>query len=443
MIVEKAVNPRFENFIFDWDYKIQLLVGGYGSSKSYHVVLKIILKLLKEKRKALVIREVYDTIRESCFDLFIEILSDLGLLEESGTKKISNKVIAKTSPMQLNFPNGSKVIFKGMDKPAKLKSINGISIIWIEEASEVKYAGYKELLGRLRHPTLSLHIILSLNPVGTDNWVYQHFFKHQDDEGNIITVLDDKKLYKKHTIIKNGVYYHHSVCEDNLFLPQSYVDELENMKTYDIDLWRIAKKGQFGINGTRVLPQFSVAPAAEVNKIVKGIDRVFHFHGMDFGFETSYNALVDMAVDNKNKILYIYGEYYKNHMTDDKTAKELAARGYKDVQIVADCAEPKTISFYQQSGFKMRPCHKSIGSRLSNTRKIKRFTKIICSQDCPNCIRELENLTYAKDNNGNQIFDEFNIDPHTFSAIWYGLDNYTVADAKTIARNSRRGGDAT
>ena len=177
-----------------------------------------------------------------------------------------------------------------------------------------------------------------------------------------------------------------------------------------------------------------------VNQIVKGIPRNLHFHGMDFGFETSYNALVDMAVDDKNKILYIYGEYYKNHMTDDKTAKELERLGYRDVQIVADCAEPKTIQFYQQSGFKMRGCKKFDGSRLSNTKKIKRFRKIFCSSECKNTIRELKNLTYLKNKNGDIIYDEFNIDPHTFSAIWYGLDTYTVADIKERSRNSRSGG---
>jgi phage terminase large subunit len=26
--------------------------------------------------------------------------------------------------------------------------------------------------------------------------------------------------------------------------------------------------------------------------------------------------------------------------------------------------------------------------------------------------------------------DEFNIDPHTFSAIWYALEGYTVAELK-------------
>ena len=76
---------------------------------------------------------------------------------------------------------------------------------------------------------------------------------------------------------------------------------------------------------------------------------------------------------------------------------------------------------------------------MSDTRKVKRFKKIICSPNCPNCIRELSTLTYAKDSKDNLVYDQFNIDPHTFSAIWYGLDTYTIADAKGQLRNSKRG----
>lgn len=106
-MIEKEVNPRFEEFIFDWNYKNYFLVGGYGSSKSYHIGIKIILKLLEEKRTALVVREVYDTIRDSCFSLLEEIIIDLG---------IDDIVRCVTSPMQIRFPNGSKIIFKGMDR---------------------------------------------------------------------------------------------------------------------------------------------------------------------------------------------------------------------------------------------------------------------------------------------------------------------------------------
>lgn len=445
MNIDLHVNPRFENFIFDWKYKKYLVFGGYGSGKSYAIVDKLILKALQEKRKILVVREVYDTHRDSTFSLFKERLEDMNLLAE--TKKQSKyKVVAKESPFLLKFPNGSQVIFKGMDKPEKLKSLNGVSIVWLEECSEIKYAGYKELLGRLRHPTHSLHFILSTNPVGTDNWVYKHFFKHTDKDGNEIVEMDDELIYRLHTAVKGDTYYHHSTADDNFRLPSDYISELDKMAEYDKDLYRIARHGRFGVNGLRVLPQFETMDADMVDREIRNIPEKFKRNGMDFGFETSYNAVLKMAIDDKNKWLYIYKEYYKNHMTDDQTAVDLIKwdEGIQREMIIADCAEPKAIQYYSQTGFKIRPCRKAkeggIGSRLANTRKVKRFKRIICSTDCPNTIRELSTLTYSKKPNGDMVMDQFNIDPHTFSAMWYGLDGYTVADVKKRKNNSRKGG---
>ncbi|MCY8009712.1 PBSX family phage terminase large subunit [Bacillus haynesii] len=414
--MEKEVNPRFRDFLFDWSQKFYFLVGGYGSSKSYHVALKLILKLLQEKRTALVVREVYDTHRDSTFSLLEEIITDLGL---------DHKIRCVSSPMQIRFPNGSKIIFKGMDKPAKLKSINNVSIVWVEECSEVKYDGFKELLGRLRHPTLKLHMILSTNPVSKGNWSYKHFFK---DDANQFFALDDDELYKKKTIIKNNTYYHHSTADDNLFLPESYIEQLEDLKSHDPDLYRIARKGRFGVNGKLVLPQFEVMEHEKVMNAIRAIDRPILKNGMDFGFVDSYNALVRMAIDHNQKILYIYWQYYKNDTTDDKTAEDL--KDLKRVLIKADSAEPKTIRFFRQQGFRMKAAKKFQGSRLQYTKKVKRFKKIICSDQCPDVIRELKDLTFAVDKDGNVIEDEFNIDPHTFSAIWYGLDDYEVSSLK-------------
>ena len=415
-MMEKEVNPRFRDFLFDWSQKFYFLVGGYGSSKSYHVALKLILKLLQEKRTALVVREVYDTHRDSTFSLLEEIITDLGL---------DHKIRCVSSPMQIRFPNGSKIIFKGMDKPAKLKSINNVSIVWVEECSEVKYDGFKELLGRLRHPTLKLHMILSTNPVSKGNWSYKHFFK---DEANQFFVLDDDELYKKKTIIKNNTYYHHSTADDNLFLPESYIEQLEDLKSHDPDLYRIARKGRFGVNGKLVLPQFEVMEHEKVMNAIRAIDRPILKNGMDFGFVDSYNALVRMAIDHNQKILYIYWQYYKNDTTDDKTAEDL--KDLKRVLIKADSAEPKTIRFFRQQGFRMKAAKKFQGSRLQYTKKVKRFKKIICSAQCHNVIREKKGLTVAVDKDVNVIEDEFNIDPHTFSAIWYGLDDYEVSSLK-------------
>ena len=442
MNIDLEVNERFIDYICDWDYEQYLVIGAYGSSKSYGTAQKIILKLLKEKRKCLVIREVYDTLKESCYDVINEILDKMGILYE-GTKRHSRtKVVAKMSPMEFIFPNGSRIIFKGMDKPSKVKSINGVSIVWIEEASEVKYEGYKELLGRIRTPDVSLHFILTTNPVDKTNWIYQHFFIRTDDEGKQTVVLNDERLYKYKTIVKNGVYYHHSVPEDNIFLPKKYIERLEDMKTYDPDLYRVARLGRFGISGIRVLPQcIEAASHKEVMKKVREIPHNLRFTGFDFGFAESYNAIVKCAVDDKNKYLYIYWEYYKNHMTDLETVEELdeIAPWLKDHMIKADSEDPKAIKFYKNFGYKIKGCKKWAGSRLSNTRKVKRFRKIIISPKCTNCIKELTNLTYKKDAKGNIIHDEFTIDPHTFSAIWYALEDYNVADLKNRKYYSTKG----
>ena len=140
-----------------------------------------------------------------------------------------------------------------------------------------------------------------------------------------------------------------------------------------------------------------------------------------------------------------------NHVTDDVFAaqpemqrlkiriNDLNSQGYQKT-IVADNEDPKAITYYRQNGFQIRACrNKFAGSRLSNTRKVKRFKRILVSPKCKNTIRELKDLTYKKDPKGNVIYDEFNIDPHSFSAIWYGLDTVTVADIKEKDFHSKAG----
>lgn len=56
------------------------------------MALKIVLKLLEEKRTVLVVREVYDTHRDSTFSLFDEIINDL---------EIDHIVRCVSSPMQI------------------------------------------------------------------------------------------------------------------------------------------------------------------------------------------------------------------------------------------------------------------------------------------------------------------------------------------------------
>ena len=444
MDINMTISEHFMNYVLDWEYEKYLLIGGYGSGKSQSTAQKIILKLLQEKRTCLVVRNVFATIKDSCFALFETIVSEMGMISYSDRQ---DGIVFVKSPMEIRFPNGSRIIFRGMDNKEKIKSIYGVSIIWIEECSEINESIYNELLGRMRQPGVTLHCIMTCNPISRTNWVYNTFFERKivniDEYGNQtekkIKIQDEKEFYDRRILIgkTNGVYYHHSTADDNIFLPKTYITNLDNLKTIDPELYEVARKGRFGAIGLRVLPNFIVATDSKrFRNAVNNITSQYHFFGFDFGFETSYNALVSCCVDDVHKILYIYDEIYMNHITDDLFCELPSVQKTKhrteqcNKYIYADSSEPKTIQYYRQQGFKIAKCKKYPGSRLENTRKLKRFKKIVCSPKCVNTIKELSELTYAKDKNGELILDKFNIDSHVMSALWYALDKYEVSDYK-------------
>lgn len=407
----KLVNETFKQFISTWDKKFFFAVGGYGSGKSYHVGLKIIIKCLQEKRKVLVVREVYATLKDSCYSLLIEILEEL---------EIEEYYIATTSPLRIKFINGSEIMFRGCDKPEKLKSLNGVSICWLEEPTEIKYAAFKELLGRLRMSNISLHFLMSLNPVSKSSWVYKHFIDRKK--------IDEIELYNKKVIIDDDTFFHHSTVDDNKFVSKDYVEQLDELSTYDVDLHRIARLGHFGELGEKVFNNVIKMSKIEIESKINSIYRSDNIerYGMDFGFVTSYNAIVKCNVDHKNKILYISYEYYKKGMTDDQTANEI--QHLKNVRIIAESAEPKAIKYYNQQGFNFRAVKK--GKVIDGIKKLKRFKQIIISEECPNCYREFKELAYKKNKNDDIIEDEYNLDCHSVDSVRYSLDDYEVSDLK-------------
>ena len=425
MEVKLNVSQRFTSYLTDWDYYIYLLIGGYGSGKSRHTGLKLILKLMSEKRTALVVRNVKETIKDSCFSLLRNIIEEL---QGEDTPR-EQKIVIVQSPMEIRFSNGSKIIFRGLDNKEKIKSIHDVSIVWVEECSEINFDTFNELLGRVRMKGVSLHVILTCNPVGKENWVYDTFFVRRitDPTGKVTqkVICNEHELYKRKTMICKVdeliVYYHHSLPDDNPFLPDVYIKTLNNLKYIDPPLWLVARWGRFGANGTRVLPNFVVAKNARqfVDK-VNSIPAAYHYFGLDFGFAESFNALISCCVDDREKVLYIYDEVYINNVTDDvfisrEDVRRTAERAQRcEKPICADSSEPKTIQYYRQEGFSIYGCKKYVGSRLQNTKKMQRFKKIVCSPKCKNTIMELKDLTYKKDSRGNAIYDEFNIDPHTF-----------------------------
>jgi phage terminase large subunit len=185
--------------------------GSAGSSKSYSTVQHLIYMCLTSQCKILGIRKVSATLNDSCVSLVKDILIDY---------KIWNKVTLNKTEKRFEFPNGSVIMFKGIDDPEKIKSISGISHIWIEEASELDRDDLQQLNTRLR----GLHakngqIFMCLNPVS--------------EEHHIITDFIDKVGERE------DVTCFHSTYKDNKFLDDAYGAQLEAYKEYDMEFYRV------------------------------------------------------------------------------------------------------------------------------------------------------------------------------------------------------------
>lgn len=185
--VNTAFHPMFSKQIENYKYVINY--GGAGSSKSYTTVQKIVKRIAQERNhNILVVRKSKESHRNSTYKLFKDVFTDFGLAP------LCEFV---STPLEIRLPEfNSTIIFLGCDDPEKLKSLAGISSIWIEEITELEAEDFAELEDRLRHPKHVNHIYITFNPVSDQHWIYTRFFENEDDRAWILktTYLDNKFL---------------------------------------------------------------------------------------------------------------------------------------------------------------------------------------------------------------------------------------------------------
>ena len=112
------------------------------------------------------------------------------------------------SDYRITFPNGSEILFSGLDEETKLLSLNNISCIWVEEAFECNKDIVEQLNLRMRGRTKKQQIIMSWNPISQQHWLYD------------FAVVNPPKSF----------IFHHSTYKDNKFLKQEYIDSLEELR---------------------------------------------------------------------------------------------------------------------------------------------------------------------------------------------------------------------
>jgi len=144
---------------------ILILFGSASSGKSYFAAQKIILRCLTEKgHRFLVIRKVGNTLKDSVFQLLKDVILEFDVYNEFE--------INKTEKAFYHKPTGNEIICKGLDEPEKIKSVQGITSMWIEEATELTFDDFSQLLLRIRGDKPNyVQYILSFNPISENHWL--------------------------------------------------------------------------------------------------------------------------------------------------------------------------------------------------------------------------------------------------------------------------------
>lgn len=388
------------------DEKFQVFYGGAGSGKSYFIVQNLLLRLLSQKQKLMVVRQTYSTHRDSTFAEFKTALDKFGIIDLCK--------ISKTT-LDIELPNGSTIIFKGADEESKLLSISGVSITWIEEATEISKEIFDQLVLRMRGGSLKKHMFLSFNPISATHWLKAEFFDNPRDDSFIC----------------------HTNYKHNRFLEEEYIENLLEMKERNPVKFDVYALGKWGTTGKQVYENWEEADFDRYSLLKNNITLQSAI-GVDFGYVADPSVLIATLVDIENRKIYIFDEMYEHGLLNNEIASEIIAKGYGRERIIADSAEKKSIDEIKGYGVpRMEPAKKGNGSIMQGIQFINQF-QLYVHPKCVHTINELENYSYKKDRKTgqylNQPTDDFN---HLLDALRYAMEPFHKKENRKVRTLSK------
>lgn len=399
--VEVKYGPAFADSAKD-ESRYHIEWGGAGSGKSVFCADKLIDRCQTEARhKFLAVRKVKNTIRHSVFAELVGELDRHGLKSECRINK---------STHDITFPNGAEIITAGLDDTDKLKSISGITGIWIEEATDLLESDFNELDRRLRGETPGYkQILISFNPIDDRHWLKKRF-------------IDAKPP---------NTYVQHTTLFDNPFIDQDeYAQILGLQSEVEIDVYLHGKWGH--LIGGLIYPDWDT-----FEDIIWEPD----FYGLDFGFVAPSALIACKIVDESH--LYVWEEIYQRRIQNVELIRMMEEYEIDNrIPIYADNAEQDRIEQIHAAGFNVHEAKKDVEAGIDAvlafqpTPADKRI-RLHIHQDSHNILDEARSYVWMEDRNGQRIDKPVKANDHAWDAIRYGVFTHgsvteTLTGVRTI-----------
>jgi phage terminase large subunit len=280
------------------------------------------------------------------------------------------------------FKNGSIIEFKSYDNAQDAKS-GKRDYLFVNEANGVDYNIYAELALRTKK-----RVFIDYNP-NSAFWVHERLL----GQTGVELIISDHR--------------------HNPFLPQATRDKIELLRSQDIELWKVYARGLTGKINELILDNWHICEAIPPDARPLAA-------GLDFGFTNDETGC--LMVYQQNGELWVNELLYENNLTNpDISARLMNAGLQKDVHIIADSAEPKSIEELKRLGWRITGAKKGADS-IKNSIDILRRYRINVTRQSVNLRNELKRYKWKVDRSGrvlNEPVDSYNhlIDPLRYVAL--------------------------
>jgi len=388
--ITKIINPIYRPIFKQVKDRYLIVYGGAGSGKSVSIAQKLVYRCLTEKNhKFLVLRKVNKTTLNS---VYAEVIGAI-----KGFANLYGLCHFNKTERTITLPHfNSEILCMGLDDPEKIKSIKGITGIWLEEATEFTHDDFEQLDLRMRGAMPHYkQMIISFNPISAQHWIKKELF--------------DREMADRH-IIK-------STYLDNKFLDEADVKKMEALKDKDEYYYNVYALGNWGSIGNVVFSNYEVKNHGYT---IKDFNVVYS--GLDFGFNDP-SAYIALGI--KDNVIYVLDELYLKGLTNNELILDVNEIHYdKKGLIICDSSEPARRKEFRQNGYNMKPAKKGPGSIKSGIDFLKRH-KIVIPPHCQNTINEISGLKYRELRDGTVLDEPVDYNNHLIDAMRYALEELT------------------
>lgn len=401
-----CISPSF--YALHWDvvegrhtrYKLD---GGRGSTKSSFISLEIILGMMADARQGVlsntvVFRRYFNDIEGSVFG---QLLWAIDKLEVSHLWKVTS------SPHRLTYtPTGQAILFRGADKATKSKSIKVrkgyIKYLWFEELDE--FEGPEKLR------TIQQSIVRG-------GAAFCVFYSYNPPRSQRSWVNDPVQWDRPDTIQHHSDY--RSVPRE--WLGEQFITDAEHLRKTSPEKYEHEYLGAIIGTGAEIFRNLTNREITSAE--LKNFDRIRR--GLDWGYASDPFHYAVMHYDRTRRRLYIFHEIQLVNLSNRKAAAMIQAENTNNAEIVADSAEPKSISEMRDYGLRVRGARKGPDSVDFGVKWLSEEIEeiIIDPVRCPNTWREFYGYELERDANGNLKAEYPDKDNHSIDAVRYGLED--------------------